>query len=671
VTDGVERLVAWRPVVAGEAVYRPELQGLRALAVVLVVVYHVWVGRVSGGVDVFFVITGFLATGQAVRAAERGRLSVRQRWLSSAARLVPAAAVVLLAVVVAGAYLLPQGHWTQTVREVVAAAFFVENWQLAADSVDYGARSNATSVVQHFWSLGVQGQALLLWPVLVAGVALSCRGRAELVRARTAVVLLAVFAASLSFSVALTASDQPFAYFHTLTRLWEFAAGGLLALVIDRVDVARPLRAVAGWLGVVGLVTCGVALQVDGVFPGWAALWPVSCAVLVLLAGRDTGRWGAGRILAGPLARRVGDHGFALYLWHWPVLILTLDATGAESVGFTTGALVVGGSAVLAVLTHQLVERRAGPWLADPRRRGRVCAAATATVLLAAASWQVATLVAAEPAGIVGSPSHPGALALAEGAADPAPLVPALVTATEDWNRIEHWDCTPMEGFPQDACARPRAADAPPPSRRIVVVGDSHAQQLSAALVPIAAENDWEIVDIIRGACPFSTVSETDPDDADCTAWLAAAYDTVLELRPDAVVTLASRDVRSGLTEQTPDGFVQQWRRLGDAGIPVLAIRDNPRFDRSVPECVERDGPDACGVDRADVYSPDPPWKSLADVPPSVSFVDIADAVCTADRCPGVIGNVLVYMDDNHLTATYSTSMSELLAPQVRAGLGF
>ncbi len=670
--------------------YRPELQGLRALAVLLVVTYHVWVGRVSGGVDVFFVVTGFLLTGQLVRAAERGALSVRARYTRAVARLVPAASVVLLAVVAAGVLVLPESRWAQSAREVAAAALFTENWQLAADSVDYTARSNMTSVVQHFWSLAIQGQVLLVWPLLVAAVAMACGERRDLVRPRTTLALAGILAASLVYSVGLTAGNQPLAYFHTLTRLWEFALGGLLALHVDRLTLAPRARVALGWAGVLGLVACGAALPVASLFPGWVALWPTGCAAAVLAAGHTGHRWAADRLLTCRLAQWLGAFSYPLYLWHWPLLISVLALGGRDEAGPLTGVAVVGASMVLAHATHLLVERPAA------RRPGgfRLAALGTVAALLAAGGWQVAVLARTEPQGTLGDVSHAGALALREPTPDagaptptdgdtaPTRLLPPPALVLEDWNRIEYWDCTPMREFPMDACALPRPTTedpsggqvpANPPAKRIVVVGDSHAQQLSAALVPLARANDWQLIDIIRGACPFSTVSETDPDDLDCAAWLDAAADTILDLRPDVVVTLASRDVRVGLTEQTPGGFVEQWRRLDGAGIPVLAIRDNPRFDTSMPDCVHRNGldPAVCGSDRAALYAPEPPWAGIPDVPRNVAFVDIADAVCTPDRCPAVIGDVLVYLDDNHLTATYATSMAPLIEQQVRTGLGW
>ena len=587
-------------------------------------------------------------------------------------RLLPSAVVVLVATAAAGTLLLPEGRWSQTLHEVVAAAVFLENWQLAADAVDYAARSNMSSPVQHFWSLSIQGQFFLVWPLLVALVALAARGDAARMRAHLTVTTVGVFVVSLTFSVALTATNQPLAYFHSLTRLWEFALGGLLALTIDSVRLPRRTRVQLGWVGLVGLLACGAVLRVGNVFPGVAALWPTGCAVLVLLAGRTGARWGADRLLTARPLRYVGDLSYPLYLWHWPVLVFCLVLTGRDRLDLATGAGVVALSVVLAVLTHHLVEEPV------PRLPGggfRVAVAGLAAVFLAAGLWQVEAMQRAQGAGEVGDIRYPGALALAVGEPEPAPLLPPPVSVYDDWVRIENWDCVPMTRFPMDACTQPVEA----PQRRIVVVGDSHTQQLAGLLVPIAERHGWQLTVIARGACPFSTASEVVADEPDCLAWGEAAFAEIADLQPDAVVTLASRDVRLGLTEQTPPGFVARWQQLAQLGIPVLAIRDNPRFDRSMPDCVQsswvqrssdEDAP-PCGVDRAAVYAAEPPWTHLPDVPPNVRFLDIADRVCGPAFCPAVIGNVLVYLDDNHLTASYSTSMAPLVEGDVLAALGF
>jgi peptidoglycan/LPS O-acetylase OafA/YrhL len=632
--------------------------------VALVVVHHVWTGRVSGGVDVFFLVSGFLLTGQLARAAGTGRLDLRRRWSRMILRLLPAAATVLLGTVGAGVVLLPEARWPQTVREVVASALFLENWQLASDAVDYTARTNATSVVQHFWSLSIQVQFFVVWPLLVALVVLVARHAPHRVHPHLTLTLLGVFAASLSFSVALTAADQPLAYFHTLTRLWEFALGGLLALWMDRVPWTRGERVGLGWVGLLGLLACGIVLPGGSVFPGYAALWPTGCAAMVLVAGVTRSRYGADRLLTRQPVQFVGRLSYPLYLWHWPVLVLFMVARDQDEVGLLGGLAVIATSLVLAVLTSRFVE---GPVLrhdlgvADTYRFG---AAVVTIVLIAAALWQLAATPRHPGPGGLGGPEHPGAAALVDGAPEAAPLLPPPVSVYEDWVRVDGWDCTPLTGTATDVCAQPVEA---PPERRIVVVGDSHMQQFTATLIPLAAENDWQLVAMLHGACPFSTASEVDPDDAECVAWNAAAADEIAYLRPDAVVTLASRDVRSGRTEQTPPGFVEQWWRLHELGIPVLAVRDNPRFDHYVPDCLRRHGRGAqvCGVDRDAVYAPDPPYTRLTDLPPNVTFLDVADALCNDERCPAEIGNVLVYLDDNHLTAAYATTMAGLVEEQV------
>ncbi|HYH31073.1 MAG TPA: acyltransferase, partial [Pseudonocardia sp.] len=356
----------------------------------LVVVHHVWTGRVSGGVDVFFVISGFLLTGQLARAAAAGPLDLRRRWSRMVLRLLPAAVTVLLGTVVAAALLLPEGRWLQTVREVAATALFLENWQLAADSVDYAARSNATSVVQHFWSLSIQVQFFVAWPLAVALLVLVARGAAHRLHAHLTLTLLGVFAASLAFSVALTAADQPLAYFNSLTRLWEFALGGLLALWIDRFPWTRGERVGFGWTGVLGLLACGFVLDGASVFPGYAALWPTVCAVLVLQAGVTRSRYGVDRVLTWRPLQVVGRMSYALYLWHWPVLVLYMVARDRERLGPLGGLAVIATAVVLAVLTSRFVEepvRRRRIGVGDAYRLG---AAAVVVVLLVASVWQFA-----------------------------------------------------------------------------------------------------------------------------------------------------------------------------------------------------------------------------------------------------------------------------------------
>ncbi|GLY50514.1 acyltransferase family protein [Lentzea sp. NBRC 102530] len=611
---------------APERTYRPELQGLRAVAALLVVVYHVWLGRVSGGVDVFFLISGFLVTGQLVRATGRGRLDLRVVWSRMAKRLLPAAFVVLGVTLAVAAWWLPEIRWAQTVREIVASALFVENWQLTMDSTDYYAQNAQASVVQHFWSLSIQGQFYLLWPLLVLVVTLL---RRNLTR-----VLGAVFVLSFGFSVWLTAVDQPLAYFHTATRLWEFAFGGLLAIAVAKIDLAGPVRTVLGWAGLLGLVVCGMVLDVGAGFPGFLALWPTACAAAVITAGTSGSRVGADRLLASEPLRYLGDLSYALYLWHWPVLICWLVLRGRTDVGPAGGVAIIGVSLLLAAATHHLVEepvRRSG-W------RARTITAALLTALLTAA-------LVIQPAG---------------------PREVAAQVAATDFAGLEGQHCeTPQPEL--DVCYGPVEGT---PAKRIVLVGDSHVQQYLAAFTPIAERRNWQLITMLRSACPFSTRSEKYPDDESCVRFGNNAADEIIALRPDFVFTLASRDVQVGLTEVTPPGFVERWRQLDAEQIPVIAVRDNPRYAFSVLDCVQVHGAaDRCGAPRAELLAPTPPY-ALLDVPGNVSFVDFSDQLCTELQCPPVIGDLLVNFDDNHVSATYMRSMSDAVEAALDAVTG-
>ncbi len=654
---------------AGARRYRPELQGLRGVAAALVVVYHVWLGRVSGGVDVFFLISGFLVTGQLVRAAAGDGIAFGPLWGRMIKRLFPAALTVLAAVLAAGVLLLPETRWFQTIREVFASALYLENWQLAADSADYFNQHNDASVVQHFWSLSIQGQFYLVWPLLVALVVFVARRDGRDPRRSLGFCLVAVFAASLAYSVYLTSANQPLAYFHSLTRVWEFALGGLLALGIAAFSAPAGARVLLGWTGLVGLVACGLVLRVGTVFPGYLALWPTLCAAAVIAAGATGSAFGADRLLGSRPLRYLGDLSYSLYLWHWPVLVFYLVARDRAEVGLAGGAVIIGLSVVLAALTYHFVE--------EPVRRSRIGQGATwggygfgvlllVPVLLAAGTWQaVSERKAASYAASVDDLDHPGAMAREPDfeywGSEDASIAPALVNLPSDFAAIADSTCEPTRRNAElSLCYSPVEGE---PELRIAVVGDSHMQQYLAALGPLALRRNWQVVSMLKGACPFSTSSDAMPGDESCLKWNADVQQELFDLRPDLVLTNGTRNVRVGLTEHTPEGFVEQWRRLTEAGIAVAAVRDNPRYDYEPPACVHKYGIDApqCNPPRADLLAAEPPYAAVPDLPPNLGFLDFSHYFCTEDLCPPVIGNVYVYMDDNHVSATYMATMETIV----------
>ncbi|MBB4682760.1 acyltransferase family protein [Amycolatopsis jiangsuensis] len=659
-----------------QARFRPELQGVRALASLLVVVYHVWLDRISGGVDVFFLVSGFLITGQLYRALLRGRIELRATWGRMIKRLFPAAMTVLLTVLVVSQLLLPADRWFQTIREVFASALFYENWQLAADSVDYFAQHNSASVVQHFWSLSIQGQFYLLWPILFVGLGLLVRRLGWSLRRTINVLLVVLFAASIAYSVYLTAVDQPLAYFHGLTRVWEFALGGLMAMFLDYVTLPRLLRIALGWIGVAGLVLCGIVLRVDSVFPGWIALWPTLSAALVLVAGQTGSRLGADRWLSSKPLGYLGNISFSLYLWHWPVLVFYLVARDRVAVGLLGGAVVLGVSFVLSVLTYHLIENPIRlSKIGTAKRWGayRFGVLALAPVLIGSGIWQGVTSAQANFEIALDDPDHPGAVAQApdfvyRGSATPS-IVPPTLALPEDWAGITDDKCTisPRNQELKVCTQKPQGT----PKKRVVLVGDSHIQQYIAAYLPLVQSAGWEVTSMLKGACPFSVTADLMPGNQGCIDWNKAAADEIVARHPDAVVTLASVNTHAGITETTPKGFVDQWSAMDRAGIPVVALRDNPRFGFNMAACVAQRSPEdpSCTPARASALPGTPSYTAVRDVPRNVSFLDFSDYFCEKTTCPAVVGNVLVYMDDNHVTATFQTTLAPIVQRDMQQAL--
>lgn len=667
--------------------FRPEVQGLRALAVLMVVAYHVWLGRVSGGVDIFLLISAFLLTLSFVRKAESGRpFGLLAHWLHLFKRLLPAAVVVILGVLAGTWLILPQGRWPQVLDQAWASLLYSQNWLLADTAVDYYAQDHAVaSPLQHFWSLSIQGQVFILWPLVFAGAAalLQLLRRAPgttrvTYRGLLAVIFGAVLAVSLAYSVEQTATNQAYAYFDTRARLWEFALGSLLALVLPYLKPARAVRVVLGWAGLAGMVSCGLLLTVDRSFPGFVALWPTLSAAAIIVAGQTGSRFGVDRFLSSKPAVTLGDNSYALYLWHWPVLVLALAATGVETPNLVQGLAIVGASIVLAVLTTRFVEKPLRDWHWPKLRAWRtavVIAACGAVLAGPVAVWQ--TTLTKEEAATAAQPREltPGAAALSpENAGQPAPqakIIPGPSALDNDWAGI-HAPCTGanatadpiLEGCRQDVPAEGS-------TKKIVVLGDSHSQQYLGALAPIAEARGWELVTMLMPACRFG--AESDTRNAECNAYNRASAAYVLEHRPDAVFTVASLTHEEAPFETEVPGYLDGVRPFTEAGIEVVGIRDNPRFTFNMPECVQRHGADApeCNPALSESLVDPSPLENYRGRLDGLHLMDMSDFICARGVCPAVVGNVYVYKDDNHLTRTYVESMIPMFEQRLLAATGW
>jgi peptidoglycan/LPS O-acetylase OafA/YrhL len=667
---------------AGDARYIPEIDGLRGVAIALVVVYHIWFNRVSGGVDVFLMLSGLLITLSLTRRLEReGRIGVLGFYARTARRIVPPAMAVLAGVVVATVLWLPQVRWRETLGDVVAAALYWVNWRLAGNAVDYLDSQNAASPVQHYWSLAIQGQFYLLWPAVIALAGMLAVLLGVRLRRAVAVLLAGILAVSLVYSVLTTADNQAFAYFDTGARLYEFALGGLLGLAGARLRPGPMTRLIMGWLALAALVSCGMVFSTGTEFPGAAALWPTlaACALVACAGGGERG--GVDRLLRTAALRRLGEVSYALYLWHWPVLICYLAETGRTVPSLTGGLWVIATSLALAVATHWLLERRLpGSALGRARLAAGLApsAAFLACALLACAVWAGGMALQqqreAEAAAQAGPHSHPGAAVLAGDVEEelPArPVVPSALEAKEDLPEVYDLGChQDQEDASAEACTFGVPADEA--EHTIALVGGSHAAHWLPALQAQAEEHSWRIVSMTKSACLFSAEEQTRDGEpyVSCNEWNDNVLAELERLGPDAVFTTATRV--GGGSERTPEGYVEQWRVLERMGLPVVAVRDTPWPMLDVPECVDEHGPDdrRCGRDRAEMFPGErAEVETRADLPGNVDFADLTDLLCDDVHCPAVVGNVLVYRDNSHLTTVYAETLAPYLAERMPAEL--
>lgn len=664
---------------------RADIQGLRAVASLLVATYHVWFHRVSGGVDVFFVVSGFLITRSLVgRLGPDGRLDVAGFWAGLARRLLPTALMVIVATSLAAPWVLPRVLWASTAEDGLASLAYVANWRLAFEAVDYLARDRTPSPFQHFWALAVQGQFYLLWPILVLGASRLAAARGRTLKQMLTFTLAATFVVSFTYAAISTWRDQPFAYFDTVARLWEFALGGLVAASGGRLTARwSPLL---GWMGLAGVVATGVLFPVSQVFPGPMTLWPTLSAVLILVAGASH-EWGVDRVLGrGPLSQ-LGDHSYGFYLWHWPLLVGWWAWSGSFQVSLLAGLLLLTLAAALTWITTrtvgEFVRRHASGLAAGPVLRRAAATVAAVGILLGGQSGYARhlrrqehqTLLRPDPLDYPG-----GRLGVRNASPTPDRLpLPGPFSLADDV------PVSYVDGCHQSIkVSEPRVCTYGDPGGRITIalVGGSHAAHWLPALQQLAPELSLRILSITKSDCwlndDLRPNTRTIRIAHSCAEWNRRVVDTLRDLAPDAVFTTSTVLDRADGTassaetsrgEYVPPGYVAKWRQIASLGIDVLAVRDTPWHLSPPGECVDVFGAanPRCQRPRALVFARDDPSTQVEVVPLRFRRIDLTDRFCDEENCPPVVGHIQVYRDKHHLSATFAASLGPALAPHLRA----
>lgn len=672
-------------------VHRTDIQAFRALAVLSVVIFHLWPNRLPGGfvgVDVFFVISGFLITQHLLRDIARNTFSVVAFWARRIRRLLPASLTVLLVTAVAIILVAPRYLWPNWISEIGASAAYFENWALAYNAVDYLAADNAASPTQHFWSLSVEEQFYFLLPILMWLLVVLFKGKNAVSLSRAIVFLLSfIVLASFVIGVYLTFAEPVGSYFFTHVRAWQFAAGALLAAVWAYVPKNRKYKLASLILGLGLIFVSAVILDGSMAYPGFWVLLPTLGAVLALSSNFEDGQ--LAKLMSWKPIQFIGDVSYSIYLWHWPLIILLPYVVGNLTTAWKLTIIAV--SFGLAALSQKFIEQ---PFINRGRREGAKNRNAIALMFAACGGMLISSIAVSAQADVsirtelTTQQKQVSSALPCFGAASNAPdgiacvnpdldkiLLPSLDLASHD---------SPALLLPAD-CQVTRASDSIPKpcdlngkteDVKIALIGDSHSAQYMAPMIELAKQNNWQVISYSKGGCPFS-YAERKHDSVltnACKQWVEAALIEITTKDFDLVVTsqLSGSDWASGEIEQSSyarDGLVKIWKEVNGAGIPVLAIKDNPRPIKAILSCIEKNRNnnfDACQNTKKLAILPDPQPAAVKSLnSPLTQLVDFTDVYCDELKCDAVLGGVIVNRDQNHLTNTFSRTLAPYIEVEI------
>lgn len=641
--------------------FRLDIEALRALAILLVVAYHAHLPGFGGGyigVDVFFVLSGYLITGLLVREIRStGRLDLVAFYVRRILRLLPAAITVVVATLLIGRIVFPPVDHRVLANSGVATSLYLSNVYFARAATDYLGTPD-TNPLLHTWSLAVEEQFYLFWPMLVLLMLTGLRGRPRPRHLAAGMVGLA--AVSFGLCVWLTWRSQPWAFFLLPTRAWEFAVGALVRMVPDR-WVRAPLHAGGViWVGLIMTVAAGTQFGADTVFPGAAAMLPVMGTGLMLAGGASDSRAGPFRVLVNPPMLWLGRLSYSWYLWHWPVLIFAREFPALR--GGMARAGMVALSLGLAALTHVLIEN---PIRFNRRLRSQRRLALALAVVLTTSGAGLSMAVRVMGARDAVSPGQ------------------IIFTQARDLPVIYTNGChQPLEATEAVMCEFGDTSAA----QAIVLFGDSHAAQWFPALEQISRERHLKLITLTKSACPTASVDlasrEMGGTFTQCTTWRADAIREILELRPLAVVMSSfSGYIRVPGASERWMTSEEEWREgmnrtvatLDSAGIYAILLADTPAPGFDVPTCLGRVAwSPSLYHDTCEFSSTTPAAEisrridaEVAAPRPYAEVVDLNSLICPSERCTTRRGDMIRFRDASHLTTRFAASLAPALADRL------
>ncbi|MDX6479554.1 MAG: hypothetical protein QOG85_64 [Gaiellaceae bacterium] len=645
--------------------FRPDIQGLRAIAVTLVALDHAGVGFLRGGfvgVDVFFVISGFLITGFLLRRAEQsGRVPFSEFYAARARRILPAATLTIVVTVIASWHYLNFVRAVSVFHDAIWSAFFAANVHFSEIGTNYFTQDNPPSPLQHFWTLAVEEQFYIVWPALLAVLLIATRRRRSLLIAATSVLCLA----SLIYCIHDTETTQVGAYFSTIARAWELGLGALIAMLASDLGRIPPaVRAVLTWVGLEAIIFAAVMFSAHTQFPGYAVLLPVVGSAMVIVGGLGGGSpFGAGAVLRYQPFQFVGDTSYAFYLWHWPILVITAAYVGhpltvPQNLGLLAIAFTVSAFTYLTFENPIRHARR----VAMPRAALALWPATLALVLVLAnvaiASQPRLEAVVIHHAAIVPHPlgSYPRLVAKSVTRARLAQRVPAVLhpTAAQVFDDRRSFDgCRPGGGAGEICEMGDLSA-----SRSFAVLGDSHANALMSAFDYFAKRHHYRLIGLTSAGCTLGIAVE------DCSDWWTSSLRQLSLDHPRFLVVAQRFDTRLFFHQMYRD--LRSELTAFDRLVPRTVVIEDPPYHPSIvpTDCLLRRG--ATLGDCAEAFPTylSDQWASMREIVeshPKDRYLLTRRWFCSGGECPMVIGNMIAFRDDQHVSETYA----RYLAPAI------
>jgi peptidoglycan/LPS O-acetylase OafA/YrhL len=702
--------------------FRRDIEGLRALAVGFVILFHAkFLGLTGGfiGVDVFFVVSGFLITSLLINEhSSVGEISLKNFYARRARRLLPASALVIALTALASRIWLEPLRLKDIGTDAVASGGFFANILFGVRSTDYLQAGQPPSPFQHFWSLSVEEQFYIVWPALL--MLLLWKSRDRHTRAIVAVSILSV--ASLALCIWQTTQSQPWAFFGLHTRAWELGIGALVALCWKYVEqLPTNFRAVIGWLGLFAIVISGLTITEKMAFPGKLALLPVVATALVLMAGQHA-HWGPQRILSLQPLQWIGARSYSIYLWHWPVLIIA-ESHAARALTVTERLIAIAASVIAASLSHHFLEnpvRHSVSLQAKPRLALmvggalivmsvgvgfvlRTSSVALSTDVIADAPVAIASTTTSTTAPVVSTdstvapvetttslvtipegpppsivnPTAPIDAVIAGALTDevPANLQPSLRGASGDKPEIYDNGChVNLISIEPKICEYGDTTS----DFTVALYGDSHAAQWFPALNQIAIDHQWRLIILTKMGCTaidlITANSLVGPTYPGCRPW----REKVLERLSAENVRVVFMTNSNRLTDpSTGQPFADSIVKAGSAtlitqlqsmGISPIVITDTPYPGTDVPICLSKaiKNVGSCAVSRDKGIRANRQQTSIdVAVDNNAQYLDVSHWVCSLDTCPVITGNILMYRDSHHLTTTYVQFLTPLIEAAV------